>query len=308
MQRLPLAKRFHELYPGIGLFAFERFSFTDYDVVISVCAKEAKGIITGPHTLHICYCLTPTRYLWSHYADYFKPGIMRRLSLPFVSLLRCWDTIAAQRPDHYLAISNTVAQRIAKFYRREAQVIYPPVELDKFKIKEDPKPGDYFLIVSRLVGYKHLEVAIEACSQLKLPLKIIGSGLERANLEKKAGPTVEFLGNLTEVEVIEYYQNCRALLFPQEEDFGITAVEALASGKPVICYRGGGALEIITPGVTGEFFWPQTSTALKLVLQKFAPTQYNSGLCRKAAERFSSRHFAKQFLGFIKKTIGGSQN
>jgi glycosyltransferase involved in cell wall biosynthesis len=300
MQYLPFAQVKHEYYPGIPLFAFEQFDFSSFDVVISVTSKEAKGIITGPHTLHICYCLTPTRYLWSHYQDYFRHALTKYLSLPVVSLLRVWDQIAATRPDTYLAISSAVGSRIRKYYHRPYQVIYPPVKIDRF-VPAISQTGDFFLVVARLVAYKHIEIAIHACNQLQVPLKIIGTGMESDYLKSLAGPTVEFVGSLTETALIRYYQTCRALLFPQDEDFGITAVEALAVGKPVIAYKSGGALEIVKEGITGEFFWPQNAEALVDILRKFDPSVYNTMACRKQAEKFSDLRFKEIFFGFIKE-------
>lgn len=304
MQRLPFATRFHELYPGIPILAFENLNFNKYDIVISITSAEAKGIITNPNTLHICYCLTPTRYLWSQYHDYFPNAWFSVITLPVIAIIRQWDTIASNRPDIYLAISKTVANRIKKYYHKKAEVIYPPVETNKFQpntSSDGDNEKDFYLVVSRLVSYKHIEIAIEACKILNRRLKIVGTGLESRKLKKISGPTVEFLGNLTDRALVLYYQRCRALIFPQEEDFGISAVEALACGKPVIAYAKGGIREIIVEGVTGEFFYTQSIEALTGSIKKFERKLYNSNSCRKQAQLFSSKRFKHEFNNFVNK-------
>lgn len=313
LQRIPLAKTYHEFFPIVPIFAFEQFNFSEYDVVISLTATEAKGIITSPNTLHICYLLTPTRYLWSHYDEYFSNPLVKIISLPFVSALRVWDQIASKRPDILIAISKTVAHRAKKYYGRDTQVIYPSVDTEKYKIQSIHRPSsnskfkmkekDYYLVVSRLVKYKRIEVVIEACNRLMQPLKIVGEGFEMNSLRKIAGPTVEFLGNLTDEELSAYYRNCRGLIMPQEEDFGISCVEALAAGKPVIAYKAGGATEIIAEGKTGEFFYPQTSEALAVVLEKFAKNTYSQALCQDAAKPFATATFKQNFKNMVKAEL-----
>ena len=300
VQNIPGAKSYHEFFPILPIFAFEKFNFDDFDVVISVTSAEAKGIITSTKTLHICYCLTPTRYIWSHYREYFSNKWMRRLSYPVVVLMRMWDVLAANRPDEYVTISNNVSKRIYKYYRRHADLIYPPVDVNKFTPQKNKTEKDnYFLVVSRLVKYKHVEIAIDACNQLNLPLKIIGDGFEKNNLKEISGPTIEFLGNLTDSDLIRYYQGCRALIFAQEEDFGITAVEALSCGKPVIAFGYGGAKEIITEGITGEFFYKQNKQALAEKLANFDDNKYLSKNCWQQAQKFSVERFKFEFLNYI---------
>lgn len=303
LQKIPFARVFHEFFPILPIFAFEQFDFKRFDIVISVTSTEAKAIITGPQTLHMSYILTPTRYLWSHYWDYFQNKFLRILSLPAISIVRIWDYFVSSRPDVLIAISKESARRISKYYRRSSKVIYPPVDIKKFKVEslKLKDKEDYFLIVSRLVDYKRIDIAIEACNKLKLPLKIVGTGLARKKLESLAGPTVTFLGNLTDVDLTHYYQNCGALLTPQEEDFGIVAVEALAHGKPVIAYGAGGIKEIIIKGKSGEFFYPQTKEALIAALEKFAKKTYSSHFCTREAERFSKEHFKQEFDLYIKE-------
>ena len=295
LNKFPLAKKHHEFYPWLTPIAFESFDFGEFDLVISVISAEAKGIITKTKTKHLCYCLTPTRYLWSGYQEYFQNKGFRFLTKPIVNYLKQWDKIASQRPDDYFAISKNVQSRIKKYYKRDAEVIYPPVDVKKFQPAVKNKAGDYFLIVSRLVPYKKNDIAIKAFNQLGWPLKIIGSGSESKKLKRMAKSNIEFLGQLTDQELLSYYQNCRALIFPQEEDFGLVPLEAQACGKAVIALAKGGALETIIEGKTGSLFYPQTSKALIKKLKEFRINGYKPEDCRKNAEKFSQELFKKRF-------------
>ncbi len=303
LQNFPLAKSSHQLFATLMPIAFESLTFDGYDLVISVTSESAKGIITKPGTLHVCYCLTPNRYLWSSFNDYFKNPLLRLISKPAVLYLRNWDKIAAQRPDKFIAISTAVQDRIKKYYGRDSEVIYPPLQMpiSNHRSEIGNQNNGYFLVVSRLerVSYKKIDIAIKACNELKLPLKIVGTGKGEKKLKKLAGPTVEFLGQLTDEELSYYYKNCRALLFPGIEDFGLVMAEAQAFGKPVIAFRGGGAIDIIKEGITGEFFDKQTPNSLKGTLAKFKDSSYNSKLCRENAERFSFEKFENDIKRFI---------
>ena len=311
LQSLPKAKASHEYYATFMPHAFEGFSFDDYDLVISVTSEAAKGIITGPKTLHICYCLTPTRYIWSGYDEYFKNTTLRILSKPFVNYLKRWDIKASKRPDHMISISKEVKARVKKYYGRETEIIYPPLDSGLLNIEKKKKTQkktklkeeDYFLIVSRLVPYKKIEIAIKACNELKLNLKIIGIGSFEKELKKLAGGTIEFLGELTDRELSYYYENCKALIFPGIEEFGLVMVEAQSFGKPVIAYKKGGALDILKEGVTGTFFTKQNVSSLKKVLKSFNNKRYNSLLLRNNAKRFSFNIFEKELKKFIKKSL-----
>ncbi len=312
LQCIPFAKSTHELFATVMPLVFEQFSFDEYDLVISVTSEAAKGIFTKPNTTHICLCLTPTRYLWSGYNDYFIDPIFKLMSKPFVWYLRWWDKIAAKRPDAYIAISKEVQRRIEKYYERESIVLYPPTEISNIKKQKAnnipntkfqiPKNG-FFLVVSRLVPYKRINIAIEACNALSLPLVIVGKGSEEKALKEIAGATIQFVGNLTDEELVEYYKNCRALLFPGEEDFGLAAVEAQSFGKPVIAYKKGGVREIIVEGKTGLFFYPQSGIALQMAIRIFSKHRFKKIDCQEQANKFSKENFKKKLLKIIKSTI-----
>ncbi|HKC14442.1 MAG TPA: glycosyltransferase [Patescibacteria group bacterium] len=301
LQQIPLASSSHEFYATLMPIAFESFSFDQYDLVISVTSEAAKGIITKPGTTHICFCLTPTRYLWSGYETYFKNPYLKFFAGPVISYLRFWDKIASKRPDELIAISNEVKKRIKKYYKRDSEVIYPPITLlsDNANVSQ----GEYFLVVSRLVPYKRIDLAIKACKELKLPLKIIGSGSQKQYLKKISSKNIEFLGHLTDKELIYYYKNCKGLIFPGVEDFGLSMVEAQAFGKPVIAQRAGGALEIVKEGITGEFFDNPTVESLREVLINFNVSRYNSENCQKNARNFSFKEFEQKFTEFLKSRL-----
>lgn len=298
LQKFPFAKTQHRLYPLLMPLAVEQFDFSDYDVVLSLSASFAKGVITKPSTRHICYCLTPPRFLWDNsqrfVEDFGFPWIIRRLGLPLISYLRLWDVQAADRPDVFWSISDFVSARIRKYYGRPAQVIYPPVSAGSFRVSD--VPSDYFLMVGRLVSYKKFDLAIEAFNILGLPLKIAGTGPEFGRLRRLAGPNVEFLGAVSEQRLAELYSRCRALVFPQEEDFGIVPLEAMASGRPVIAYRAGGALETVAEGKTGVFFDDQTVESLAVTVRTFRPEAYDPQICRAQAEKFDTAVFKKKVI------------
>ncbi len=306
LQNLPFASFSHEYFATLMPLAFESFSFDEYDLVISVTSEAAKGIITKPHTFHLCYCLTPTRYLWSSYEEYFEQSLLKVLAKPVVAYLRYWDLAASSRPDAYVAISKEVKARIKKYYKKDSEVLYPPVTLSETAGKElnkknDAPPSGYFLVVSRLVAYKRIEIVINACNQLKLPLVIVGSGAMELKLRSIAGRTIFFTGNLTDDQLVGYYKNCLALVFPGVEDFGLTVLEAQLFGKPVIAFRGGGAVETILEGKTGEFFYPQTTDALVSVLKKYNASSYQTKHLKAQASRFSTSTFQDEFKKLLEK-------
>lgn len=302
LNKIPYFRARHELIPFLVPLSFESFHFDEFDVVISLSSEFAKGIITKPETFHLCYCLTPTRYLWSAYQEYFSSSVLKFFTSPLVAYLRKWDKVAAQRVDQYLAISKEVQKRIKKYYQRESTVIYPPVDSQFFKPAEKKKKGNYFLIVSRLVPYKRVDLAIRAFNQLGWPLKIIGKGSELEKLKRFAHSNIDFLDQqLTDREVLDYYQNCRALIFSGREDLGLVSLEAQACGKPVIAFAGGGLSETIVKGETGELFSPQTSEALIKTVLKFAEKRYHPDICRQQAQKFDLKIFKENFTELIEK-------
>lgn len=316
LQQFPFAKSYHEWFPLLMPLAFESFSFDAYDLVISVTSEAAKGIITKPQTTHLCICLTPTRYLWSGYATYFSNTFFRFLSKPLVSYLRTWDKIAASRPDYLVAISHEVQKRIQMYYHRESTVVYPPLLLDTTSsgyLSQGTDDSGYFLVVSRLVSAKRIDIAIQACNMLQLPLKIIGVGSEMKYLQQIAGSTISFLGNLTDSDLVRYYKGCCALIFPGYEDFGLTVLEAQAFGKPVIAYKAGGALETIHEGKTGEFFSPQTADALakkivellrnKKLTRERTEQSFYADACRMHASKFTKEHFKRQIQDIVQQVM-----
>jgi len=319
--------------------AAETFNLRDYDIVISSCSSFVKGIITKPKTVHICYCHAPTRFLWDwrfNYLEENKIGKFKKLFLvPLLHYLRMWDRSAAERVDYFIANSQNTADKIKKFYGRESKVIYPPAVYGKSKIKsplsgggwgwvslvENPPPTppkrgiatpspslarrgklkNYFLIVSRLSPYKKIDLAVEAFNKLELPLYIIGEGSDRKRLEEIAEKNIKFLGFQAEDKLAEYYQNCQALIFPGEDDFGMTIVEAMAAGKPALAFRKGGALEIVKEGETGEFFDYPIPELLADGIRRLRKNMesYDAGEIRLQAEKFSRERFEREMELFI---------
>ena len=296
LQKWPLAVSKHRLFPPFMPLAVEQFDFSQYDVVLSDSSSYAKGIITGPDTVHICYMHTPMRYAWDdcqRYAREFPFPRFIKKSIPFImSPIRIWDRVSANRPDILVANSTFVAERIKKYYRRDAEIIHPPVSVENFFIADSV--GDYFLMVGRLLAYKRFDVGIRAFNKLGLPLKIIGRGPELHRLKKIAGPTIEFLERVSDKELPEYYARCRAFVFPQEEDFGIVAIEALASGRPVLAYRGGDIPRHVREGETGIFFDAQTPEAVMRAVCTFQKTTFDPQKIRAASLPFDKNVFQRK--------------
>jgi len=276
IQNLPFSKKGYRKYLPLFPMAIESFNLKGYDLILSCSHCVAKGIIPSPDALHISYVLTPMRYAWDMYGEYFGEN-RNRMILFFIHYLRMWDVTSSQRVDHFLCISKHVENRIKKFYRREAEVIHPPVEIKRFRLQD--RKENFFLIVSSFAPYKKIDLAIEAFNRLGYRLKIIGSGPEEKRLRSMAGSHVEFLGWLPDEVIADCYSKCRALIFPGEEDFGIVPLEAMACGKPVIAYGRGGTLETIisydqrgsvkgdTP--TGLFFYEQNIDSLINAVEQF---------------------------------------
>jgi len=305
LNNLPFIKKHHQPFLPLYPLAFEGFDLGGYDLVISNKSAFCHGVITSPETVHVCYCLTPTRFLWDYhnYARHESIGpVARALLTPFLYNLRLWDKAAADRVEHFLAISDTVQKRIQKFYRRQAVVIHPPVEVQRFQVQESQ--DDYFLIVSRLIPYKRIDLAVQAFNMLGLPLKIIGDGRDRPRLEAMANPNTEFLGRLPVQQVREYLSRCRAFIFPGEEDFGIAPLEAQAAGRPVIAYASGGALETVIEGATGLFFREQTAESLAEAVSLFDADAFDGAAIRRHAQGFDKETFKSKLGAFVNEKLG----
>lgn len=308
MQALPFKEKLYRAYFPFDPLAFESFDLSGYDFVISHTTRFAFGVITKPETISISYVHNPGRMFWES-GEYFGPDSRLKTFLsPLLSYFRLWDYTAAQRVDHFIANSKNISRKVKRFFGRDSSVIYPFVDLEKFK-PADSRPelgvrslesgaGDYFLVVTRLNRWKKVEIAIEAARRLGLHLKIVGTGPEmgKYKTEKYKVGRIEFLGSVSSERLVRLYKNCRAFIITQEEDFGIAALEAQASGRSVVAYGAGGALETVVAGKTGEFFSPQTTEALIGVLKDFKPEKYDPKECRKNAERFSRERFEKEFL------------
>jgi glycosyltransferase involved in cell wall biosynthesis len=308
MQRLPWVMRRYQSYLPFFPLVFENFDLRDYDVVISNSSAWAKSVITEPETLHICYCLTPMRWAW-RYHDYVnreRLGDLARVALPPVmNYLRMWDVSAASRVDEFVAISRAVAERIEKFYRRPASIIYPPVDTEAFR--PTGVSDDFYLVASRLIPYKRVDLVVEAFNQLGLPLKIVGDGRDRASLQSRAKPNIEFLGRVSDAELSDLYARCRAFVFPGEEDFGIAPVEAQACGRPVIAFAAGGALDTIIDGETGTYFRQPTPDALADAVREIERRDWSVDRIRSNAERFSAESFRREFTGLTTRLYEAHQ-
>lgn len=306
LQKIPLARSKHRLFPLLMPLAIEEFDLSKYDLVISTSNSYAKGI--NATSMHICYCHTPMRYAWDDCHKYLRefgyPSILKKV-VPFaMNYIRLWDRVSAERVNYYIANSQCVANRIKKYYRKDSTIIYPPVDISHFQISDTIE--DYFLIVSRLLPYKRFDIAIQAFKKLGIPLKIIGEGPDEKRLKKMARgvANIEFLGRLPDNKVEEYFSKCQAFIFPSEEDFGIVQVEAMASGRPVIAYRAGGALEIVEEGKTGLFFDEQISESLEQALVNFKSKDFDARVIRESAKRFNKDIFKKKFKEFVEGVTG----
>jgi glycosyltransferase involved in cell wall biosynthesis len=300
LQRLPAMDRKFRHYFMLYPWAVEHFDLSPYDLIFSSSSGYAKGVHRRRNAIHVCYCHTPMRWVW-RYDDYvarerFGKGIRALLPLALWGL-RKWDLRAAQQPNYYIANSKLVAQRIRQIYGREAHVIPPPIDVNRFHMSNDIE--DYYLVLSRLMPYKRIDLAIEASKRMNRRLIIIGDGPDRARLEKLADDRIEFLGRQPDQIVNYYAARCRALLFPGEEDFGMAPLEANAAGRPVIAYRGGGAVETIEEGKTGMFFDQPDSRALSTAIERFESMVWSQILLRRHAEKFDRNVFAFRVLQFL---------
>jgi glycosyltransferase involved in cell wall biosynthesis len=309
MDRLPGIYHHHQPYLLLYPLAFGGLVLRGYDLVISNKSAFCLGVRTPPETSHVCYCLTPTRFVWD-FDTYVNReqvgGAAQRLVQPFLGWLRRWERAAAEKVDAFVAISNEVKARIQRFYDQESTVIHPPVDTRRFATASPARrQGDYFLIVSRLIPYKRIDLAVRAFEQLGLPLWIAGDGRDRASLEAMAGRNVRFLGRVPDGELGRLLADCRAFVFPGLEDFGIAPVEAMAAGKPVIAYAGGGALDTIVEGITGVFFREQKPESLADAVLRFDDTAFDPATIRTHAGRFDVRVFKAHLRAFIEKELRG---
>jgi glycosyltransferase involved in cell wall biosynthesis len=307
MQRLPFKRLSHRVALMLYPLAFESLDLSEYDLVISSSSAFAKGVVTQPHTLHVCYTHTPMRYAWSSRA-YMKnekaSRLLRALLAPGLHYLRMWDAVAASRVDSYVANSSAVARRIKKFYGRDANIVYPPVDISRFKLA--PDKGDYYIIVSRFVPYKRLDLAVDAFTKLGYPLKVVGTGRQMKSLQARAGKNVEFLGHVDDLELPELLARARGFLMPGEEDFGIAPVEANASGCPVIAYAAGGALDTQIDGVTGVLFRQQTVDGLCDAVCRAENIDFDPEVIRDHARRFETERFRQGMQRVVTEELGAT--
>lgn len=301
LQKIPFAKKKLRWLLPLMPIATESYDLSDFDIVISSSSAFAKGILPPPYGLHFCYCHTPTRYLWTDahsYVDDLKTSRIIKKILPiFQTFLRIWDISSLDRVDHFIANSETVKYRIKRYYNRDSIVINPPVDIDKFKISNEPKR--YFLAGGRLVSYKKFDLIVEAFNKTGRPLKIFGSGPMERELRAMAKDNIEFLGRVSDEKRTELFQDCIAFLHPQEEDFGITPIEAMAAGRPVIAYRRGGAIETVLDGKTGVFFDRQNIAELCTIILQFNHEDFDPKAIRQHAETYSTAIFRKNISKLV---------
>lgn len=302
MQKLPKIKEYFRLYFLLYPLAMGALPLSEYDLVLSSCFAYAKGVRARQDAIHICYCHTPARWIWNYenYSGRASFGRLQRALLPaMIRGLRVWDEGAARQPDHFVANSRTVADRIRRVYQRPAEVIHPPIDVERFHPCKERE--DYYIILSRLVSYKRIDLAVKACTQRRKRLLVIGDGPDRTALEAIAGPSVEFLGRAAD-KVVEYHvSRCRALLFPGEEDFGMAPLEVAAAGRPTIAYRAGGALETIVENSTGLFFDQQTPEALGDAIETFERQEWSPLVLRHHAKAFGVPVFHDRFRSFLQR-------
>ena len=306
IQQLPLRERHYRRYLPLFPTAIERFDVSGYDLVISSSHCVAKGVLAGPSATHICYCHTPMRYVWDRYDDYFGPnqaGFATRLAMSWLApSLRRWDVESQGRVHHYVANSQYVARRIHKYYGRDAQVMYPPVEIDRFPLST--RDDGYFLVVSALVPYKRVRLAVEAFRALGKRLVVVGTGPEEHALRTSAPGNVEFLGWLSHERLADVYAGCQALVFPGVEDFGIVPLEAMACGKPVIAFADGGAVETVTDSITGVLFNDPSPESLAEATTRLSRSRFDPQAIRAHAETFSRDAFTRRFQDYVATTTG----
>ncbi len=309
LQTLP--KGLKKFLPLLRAWTFSHLDLSEYDLVLSSSGAEAKGVHTGPNTLHICYCHSPTQYYWTRRDEYMRrPGFplglnwLAKLGLRLlIGPLRRWDRRAAKHPDYLIANSTHTQAMIKRYYRRESTIIAPPVDTDRFKPggKEQLRHG--FVVAGRQTPYKRFDLAIEACNELKVPLLVIGDGPDHRRLEKLGGRSTTFLTNVSDTEIVDKFESALGFILPNMDDFGIVAVEAMAAGTPVIAYNKGGALDYVVSGKTGLFFERQTAQSLAKVLETATTKSFNYQAIAEHAQQFSVNIFIKNMRDFIKRCV-----
>jgi glycosyltransferase involved in cell wall biosynthesis len=305
IQNLPFAKSKHQLYLSLMPYAYESFDLSSYDIVISSSHACAKGVITKPETMHICYCHTPMRYAWDNWHSYIREykmnPILKSCAKKSMHKIRMWDRLSADRVDHFVANSETTKKRISKYYRRDSAIIHPMIDCKKFYISKETK--GYFLAVGRLIPYKKFDLIIEAFNQIGLPLKIVGEGISERELVNSAKGNIEFLGNIDDKNLQKIYSECEALIFPQVEDFGITTLEAMASGRPVIAFNQGGATDTVIEKETGIFFNKQTPESLIGAIETYQKNKdkFDPKAIKKHAQSFDQEEFENKLNKYIEE-------
>jgi glycosyltransferase involved in cell wall biosynthesis len=305
IDKLPTIHNHHQPYLPFYPLAWGGLDLSDYDVVLSNKSGFCHGLQHDENTLHICYCLAPTRYVWQFesYIAREKIGSAVEMVLrPIIASLKRWDYAAAQRVDHFIAISSDIQERIKQFYNRDSVIIYPPVDTERFAAARTDEVEDYYLIVSRLIPYKQIDLAVQAATRLGVKLKISGRGRDLERLKAMAGETVEFLGYVPDDALPDLIARCKAFLFPGLEDFGITPVQAQAAGRPVIAFGGGGAMDTVIPGETGEHFYQMTVDSLIDVMANFNASRYSPDVLQRHAAQFDRKIFAHQIANYVNIT------
>lgn len=305
IQNLPFAKDKHQIYLDLMPYAYELFDLSEFDIVISSSHSCSKGIITKPETLHLSYCHSPMRYAWDNWHNYINDykmnPIIKKIGKRKLHKIRMWDRLSADRVDYFVANSNTTKNRIKKYYSRDSKVIFPMIEADKYNISHKPK--EYYFAAGRMTPYKKFDLIVDAFNKNGLPIKIAGTGISYEELKKKANSNIEFLGFVKNSELIDLYANAKALIFPQLEDFGITPLESMASGRPVIAYNKGGALDTVIENKTGIFFNKQTVTSLNKAIEKYENKlkTFSPKEIREHAKTFDTENFQKQIKEYIEE-------
>ncbi|PSH70950.1 glycosyl transferase [Phyllobacterium brassicacearum] len=303
LQKIPGSKKYYQMLLPIMPLALESMNLTEYDLVISSESGPAKGIIPKPDAVHVCYCHSPMRYIWDHYFFYHSSaGFVKKLFMPFIaSWLRQWDVSTSARVDCFVANSRHIANRVQKYYRRDAVVIHPPVSVDDFAISDTTE--DFYLCAGQLVGYKRVDLAVDAFTAMNKNLVVIGTGEEMEKLKSRAGPTIRFLDHQPFASLKSHMARCKALIFPGEEDFGIVPVEVMASGRPVIAFGRGGAVDTVIDGLSGVLFFEQTVDSLTESVKRFEAMadSFSPAAIRAHSLRFSKDNFKKKIAALVRK-------